>query len=584
MKKLFKYFKKEIPLATVGIVFVAMSAFIQLYQIQLMAEIIDVGIATSNFAVISSVGLKMVGLALLGLVFGIVGLIIPSQVSNNFAQKLREDVFEKIQTYSLKNMSTFQTSSLVTRLTNDINFLQRALMMSLRMLVRAPVFLISTVLLTYMTSPELSKVMLGAVIALSFVFYFIVREGFPRFIKLQNQVDKMNRKIQESLMNIRVIKSFVREEDENKDFSVENEDLYQVSVSANILISFMGPALMTAINFATILVVYLAADLIVNEQLIMIGDLLVFVNYLRFTMFSMMMITRVFMMLSRSKASVIRVNEVLDTDADIVSKDNVEIINNGAGHIVFENVSFRYYPDSDCILRDLNFEIKPGQNVGVIGSTGSGKSTLIHLLARLIDVTQGRILLDGVDIRDIDLKVLRAQFGFVPQNNVLFSGTVAENLRLGNKDASLDDLKKAAKAADIYDYLIDQPKQFDSIVQQGGSNYSGGQQQRLSIARALVTDPKILVLDDSTSALDTATEARVKESLNSMYSDITIINVAQKISSIIDSDNILVIDEGRIVGEGSHSQLMDYCDVYQEIYDSQMEKGGLEWVKEEKEV
>ena len=576
MKKLYKYFHPELMISIIGILFVGGSAFIELYQIRLMAEIIDVGIANADFSIILNVGLKMVGLALLRLAFGINRLIFPSQASNNFALRLREEVFSKIQTYSIKNMSEFQTSSLVTRLTNDINFLQRVVMMSLRMLVRAPVFLVSTVFLTYLTSPQLSLVMFAAVMALSLVFFFVVKQGFPRFMKLQEQIDKMNRKIQESLMNIRVIKSFVREEDENDAFKKENEDLYKASVHANILMTIMNPALMAAINLATIIVVYLSGYLIVDLGLIQIGDLLVFVNYLRFTMFSMLMITYVLMMLSRSKASLVRINEVLDTDADITSKDSAKLVENGKGHIVFEDVSFQYFKEAECVLSDINFEVKPGEHIGIIGSTGSGKSTLIHLLARLIDVSKGRILLDGVDIRDIDLKHLRSQFGFVPQHNVLFSGTVAENLKLGNKSASSKDLEKATKAADIYNYLIDEPDQFDSIVQQGGSNFSGGQKQRLAIARALVINPKILVLDDSTSALDAATEARVKESLKTMYSDITMINVAQKISSIIDSDKILVIDQGKIVGQGTHDQLLKNCHVYQEIYDSQMEKGGLE--------
>lgn len=381
-------------------------------------------------------------------------------------------------------------------------------------------------------------------------------------------------------MNVRVIKSFVREEDENETFKKENEDLYKASVHANILMTIMNPTLMAAINLATIVVVYLSGHLIVRMQLIQIGDLLVFVNYLRFTMFSMMMITYVLMMLSRSKASVVRINKILDTDADITSLEETKNIMQPKGHIKFENVSFKYYADAENVLSNISFEVMPGQRIGIIGSTGSGKSTLINLLARLIDVTEGRILFDGTDIRNIDIKELRSQFGFVPQHNVLFSGTVAENLRLGNKDASLETLVKATKAADIYNYLKEEPKQFETIVQQGGSNFSGGQKQRLSIARALAINPKILVLDDSTSALDAATEQRVKESLQKHYSDITIINVAQKISSVIDSDRILVIDEGKIVGQGIHTELIETCHVYQEIYDSQMEKGGLEWAVE----
>ncbi len=577
MKNLFKYFKPELPIAILGIIFVGTVAFIELYQIQLMAEIIDVGIANADFSIILNVGVKMVGLALLGALIAMLGLVFPSQASNNFALNLRKDVFAKVQTYSLKDMSNFQTSSLVTRLTNDINFLQRALMMSMRLLVRAPVFLISTVLMTYIASPELSWVMLVAVLFLSIILLYVVRQGFPRFIKLQEKTDSMNRKVQETLMNIRVIKSFVREDDENESFVKENDDLYEASVHANMLMVIMNPALMTAINFATIVVVYVSAHLIVDLGLINLGDLLVFINYLRFTMFSMMMITHVLMMISRSKASAIRINEVLNTDTQIASSENaVEISENSKGHLKFDNVSFRYYDDADNVLSNLNFEIKPGEHVGIIGSTGSGKSTLIHLMARLIDVSEGVIYYDGVDIRDLDLRDLRSQFGFVPQHNVLFSGTIAENLRLGNENADMNDLIRASKAADIFNYIDQEPKGFDEIVQQGGSNFSGGQKQRLCIARALAIEPKILVLDDSTSALDAATEARVKEAIKELYADITVISIAQKISSISDSDRILVMEEGEIVGQGTHDELMQSCFVYREIYDSQMEKGDLE--------
>lgn len=577
MKNLFKYFKPELPIAILGIIFVGTVAFIELYQIQLMAEIIDVGIANADFSIILNVGLKMVGLALLGALIAMLGLVFPSQASNNFALNLRKDVFAKVQTYSLKDMSNFQTSSLVTRLTNDINFLQRTLMMSLRLLVRAPVFLISTVLMTYIASPELSWVMLAAVLFLSIILLYVVRQGFPRFIKLQEKTDSMNRKVQETLMNIRVIKSFVREDDENESFVKENDDLYEASVHANMLMVIMNPALMTAINFATIVVVYVSAHLIVDLGLINLGDLLVFINYLRFTMFSMMMITHVLMMISRSKASAIRINEVLNTDTQIDSSENaVEISASSKGHLKFDNVSFRYYDDADNVLSNLNFEIKPGEHVGIIGSTGSGKSTLIHLMARLIDVSEGVIYYDGVDIRDLDLRDLRSQFGFVPQHNVLFSGTIAENLRLGNENADMNDLIRASKAADIFNYIDQEPKGFDEIVQQGGSNFSGGQKQRLCIARALAIEPKILVLDDSTSALDAATEARVKEAIKELYADITVISIAQKISSISDSDRILVMEEGEIVGQGTHDELMQSCFVYREIYDSQMEKGDLE--------
>lgn len=576
MKKFFKYFKPEIPAAILGIIFVGGVAFIELYQIQLMAEIIDVGIAQSDFNVILSVGLKMMGLALFAAAVAMLGLVFPSQVSNNFALRLREDLFKRIQTFSIKNMSTFQTSSLVTRLTNDVNFLQRTLMMCLRLLVRAPVFLVSTVYLTYIISPELSWVMLGAVVFLSLVLIYVIKAGFPRFVKLQKMVDHMNRKVQESLMNIRVIKSFVREDFEDDGFDTENKQLFDANVSAMNLMIVMNPALTGAVHFATLFIVWISAFLIVDQNMIQVGDLLVFINYLRFTMFSMMMITNVLMMVSRSKASVIRLSEVLDTDSDIRNATDAYQLDDVKGHIRFEDVSYRYYDDANNVLHNINLDINPGEHIGIIGSTGSGKSTLINLMARLIDVSEGKITLDGVDIRNLDMAFLRSQFGFVPQKNVLFTGTIGGNLRLGNENGTEADMRRATEASSIYSFIQENPQGFDYPVQQGGTNFSGGQRQRLCIARALMVNPRILVLDDSTSALDAATEQTVKASIAKMYSETTVISIAQKISSVADSDKIVVLDEGRIVGLSKHDELLESCTVYQEIYHSQMSKGGME--------
>ena len=576
MKMLLKYMKKESLIAALGIAFVGIVALMELYQIQLMAQIIDVGIAQSDFGIIVSVGTKMVLLAVVGAIVAMMGLYFPSEASNNFALRLREDVFAKIQTFSLKNMSSFQTSSLVTRLTNDINFLQRMVMMMLRMAVRAPVFLVSTVILTYFISPQLALVMFTAVVFLSIVLMYVIKQGFPRFVKLQEKVDGMNQKVQESLSNIRVIKSFVREKTEDVSFDVENEDLYEASVSANMLMAIMNPALMTAINFATVVVVYIASILIVDQRVMNVGDLVVVISYLRFTMFSMMMLTHVLMMVSRSKASLIRIQEVLETDADISNPEILTSIRDSRGKIEFKDVSFTYFEGTQNILTDIDFTIEPGEHIGIIGSTGSGKTTLINLLVRLIDVTEGEILLDGVNIKDLDLKELRSEFGFVPQKNVLFTGTIAENLRLGNPDASMELLERATKAASINAFIHEQELGYDAPIQQGGTNLSGGQRQRMCIARALIMNPKILVLDDSTSALDSATETQVKKSLESLYSDISIISIAQKISSVADSDKIVVLDQGRIVGLGKHDDLLETSSVYKEIFESQMKKGDLE--------
>ncbi len=572
MKRILKYFKPTFWWALLGVCFVAGSALIELYQIRMMGNIIDVGIQNSDMRLILNTGYKMIGLSFLGIFISVMGLVIPASVTTQFAHRLRTDLYEKIQEFSIKNVNRFQTASLVTRLTNDVDFLQRTALMSLRMLVRAPVLLVSTVSLTYMTNKFLSRVPLIAVILLSFVMVFVVVKGFPRFIFLQEKLDGLNRKIQESLINVRVIKSFVREDMEEERFSEDNEGFFEASMRAHELMLLIDPALMGAINFATIGIMYFASFLIIDSKVIAIGDLLVFVNYLRFTMFSMMMITNVFMMMTRSKASLQRINEIFDETIEIETTTNTVIDKAVRPVIEFKDVSFKYFEEEEVknTLEDINLSIYPGERLGIIGSTGSGKTTLINLLGRLTDVTTGEITINDTNIKSLDLKSLRALFGFVPQKNILFQGTIASNLRLGNEFASDDLLKLVSDTAQIGTYIESQDLKFESVVQQGGLNFSGGQRQRLCIARALAVEPEVLILDDSTSALDAQTEQNVMQKLNENFKDMTIISIAQKISSVASMDRIAVMNEGKIVGLGTHNDLLKTCDVYQEIYDSQI--------------
>ncbi len=570
MKRIFQYFKPRLFLAIIGISFVAGSALIELYQIQMMGQIIDVGIQNGDMSLIYRIGFKMIGFSLLGIFISVLGLVIPATVTTEFAHRLRTDLYEKIQGFSVKNMNKFQTASLVTRLTNDVDFLQRTALMSLRMLVRAPVLLVSTVSFTYMSNKFLSRVPLVAVIALSFVMVYVLIKGFPRFIFLQEKLDGLNRKIQESLINVRVIKSFVREDMEEERFSKDNQSFFDASMRAHELMLLIDPALQAAINFATIGIMYFASFLIIDLNVIAIGDLLVFVNYLRFTMFSMMMITNVFMMMTRSKASLQRINEVFDEVIDIRSEKDLSVEDMDEPVIEFKNVSFKYYEAGKPALENINLKIYPSERLGIIGSTGSGKSSLVNLLSRLMDVSEGEITINHKNIKDFDLKALRSLFGFVPQTNILFKGTIASNLRLGNEAASDSLLELASHTASIDTYIHTQEMKYESPVQQGGSNFSGGQRQRLCIARALVMEPKILILDDSTSALDAQTEQIVMQRLNENYPDLTILSIAQKISSVASMDRIVVLNEGRIVGLGKHEDLLLTCDIYKEIYDSQI--------------
>ena len=572
MKRILGYLKPDMWFALIGVSFVAISALLELYQIRIMGGIIDIGIQNADMGLIFKLGLKMIGLALLGLTIAVFGLIIPATVTTRFAHRLRTDLFEKIQSFSVKNVNNFQTASLVTRLTNDVDFLQRTTLMSLRMLIRAPVLLFSTVYLTYTTNAYLARIPFVAVILLSAVMAYVLTRGFPRFVTLQEKLDGLNRKIQESLINVRVIKSFVREDMEGERFSEDNKSFYDASMKAHGLMLLIDPALMAAINFATIFIVYFASFLIIDSKVIAIGDLLVFTNYLRFTMFSMFMLTHVFMMMTRSKASLQRINEVFDEPIDIKSEDGIIAPLDAPAHIEFKDVSFKYFDEEDVknTLKNINFEVKPKEKLGIIGSTGSGKTTLINLIGRLMDVTEGEVLLDGKNVKDYDLKSLRSLFGFVPQKNVLFKGTIASNLRLGNEDADESIFDKATQTANIYDFIQAQAEKYEYEVQQGGLNFSGGQRQRLAIARALAIEPKVLILDDSTSALDAETEKNVMRGLNENYEDLTIISIAQKISSVAMMDRILVLNEGEIVGLGKHDELLKTCSVYQEIYQSQI--------------
>ncbi len=574
MKRILKYFKPNLPLTLLGILLVGLSALVELYQIRVMGNIIDIGIANADMNLILKLGGLMILLAIVGVGVALLGLIIPATVTNRVAHRLRSDLYEKIQKFSVKNVNKFQTASLITRLTNDVDFIQRTALMTLRMFVRAPVLLVSTVYLTYITNRSLSRIPMVAVILLAIAMGLVVTKGFPKFIRVQDRLDKLNKKIQESLMNIRVIKSFVREDYEDQRFSEENKEYYGAALDAHNLMLLIDPALSVAINFSTVLIMWFASFLILDQQTLTIGDLLVFVNYLRFTMFSMNMMTHVFMMFTRSKASLMRINAVFDEVIDINNKEDA-IVTDLKGHIEFRNVSFKYYEEESVknTLSNLSFTIKPGEKIGIIGSTGSGKTTLVNLLGRLIDPTEGQIFVDGLPISDYDIKALRKTFGFVPQKNVLFSGTIASNLRLGNPDADVSLMDKVTKAASIHAFIEDSIDGYDTVVQQGGVNFSGGQRQRLCIARALAIDPKVLILDDSTSALDAATEGRVREAVNEEFKGLTLISVAQKISSVANMDRIIVLNEGVIVGYDTHDNLLESSSVYQEIYQSQMRNG-----------
>ncbi len=575
MREFLKGFKKQRVATIITIVTTILVIIIELYQTQLLSNIIDVGIANLDMNYIWQVGLFMVFLATINIVFGVSATTLAAKASNFITYDVRTKVYEKIQHFSLRTYTSYTTGSLITRLTNDLDFLQRTIMFGLRLLVRAPIMLVSAVIIVWNSSARIAYMIILVLLFLLLAIAFIVYKSFPRFGALQKAVDKLNQHVEESLTNIRVIKSFVREKDEDDRFETTNHNLRSKNLHAMQYILFFDPIMMFSLNLATLLILGIGSQLVVGSGSVLIGDILVFINYMRFTLFSLMMLTMMFNMTAMAKASYNRINEVLKEPIEIDDPVQPVSISQPQGAISFENVRFKFHEENELdVIKDVSFQIEPGQMVGIIGSTGSGKSTLFYLLERLVIPQSGAIKIDGVNINDMTLEELRSLIGFVPQRNTLFTGSIAYNLRWGDAEASLETLQWASEIADAKSFIESLDDGFDSELQQGGSNLSGGQRQRLCIARAIVPKPKILLLDDSTSALDAATEARVLERFNQELSGTTILNIAQKISSVKDSDLILVLDDGNLVDQGTHEQLLASSQVYQEIYHSQLDKGG----------
>ena len=544
----------------------------------LMSKIVDTGIPTKDIGYISNIGLIMVALALIAIAGGIANMWLTSTGSMGFGANLRNALFDKLQSFSFKNIDQFSTASLVTRLTNDVNNLQQTFMMSLRILMRAPMMLIVSFILAYSINPELSVVLAVAIPVLIVLVAVIMKLAVGRFGKMQEKIDAINRVIQENLIGIRVVKSFVRSEHEIQKFQKANDDFMNSAIRA-ITIAILGmPVMMFVLNGATLAVIWLGGGMVMQGTL-GTGQLISFISYIMQIMMSVMMISMVMIMGARAEASAKRVVEVLDTKVDIAEKPEVAAAAASAspkvtkGKVEFRNVSFKYNlndPGGD-ILCDINFTANPGEVIGIVGSTGSGKTSLINLIPRLYDATGGSVLVDGVDVRDYKLEDLREGVGVVLQKNILFSGTIKDNLRWGNETATDEQIEEACRDAQIHDFIVSQPKGYDTELGQGGVNVSGGQKQRLCIARAMLKKPKILILDDSTSAVDTATEAQIREAFYHNLAETTVFIIAQRISSVRGADKIIVLDEGTGAGMGTHKELLQQNDIYQEILASQRE-------------
>ena len=536
----------------------------------LYASIINTGVEGADVGHIVLICALMVLTSVGMMLGGVGGAYFGARAAVNFAADLRRDVFAKVQKFSFANIDRFSTGSLVTRLTNDVTQVMNFVNMLLRMCLRAPGMLIGALIMVIVREPELARVLLVTIPVLLVVMLLVIRMGLPRFTRMQGRIDALNTDVQENLTNVRVVKSFVREDFEQQKFDYANGELKQAGLSAMRVMVMMMPLMMLIMNLTSVAVVWLGGNRVIAGGML-VGDLSAFITYITQILMSLLMVSMLFVMSSRSIASARRISEVLDEQVDLTDENCAQPERRVTqGSVEFRNVSFRYYKNSEeKVLDKVNLRILPGQTVGVIGSTGSGKSTLVSMIPRLYDVDEGEVLVDGVNVKDYSLKHLRDGVGMVLQTNGLFSGTIAENLRWGDEDASDAEIRAAARSAQADEFVERFPDGYESGLDQGGTNVSGGQKQRLCIARALLKKPKILILDDSTSAVDTATEARIRSAFTNELKDSTKIIIAQRISSVRDADQIIVLDEGRITGVGTHDELRRRNREYQEIYESQ---------------
>ncbi len=518
-------------------------------------------------------GLIMFVLAVIGLCGGLATMKASSVASQKFSYRLRNDVYKKVSEFSFKNIDSFSTSSLTTRMTNDITALQNTLMMGLRMFFRAPALMLVAAVLAFRINHKLSLIIIVLLPIIFVIVAIVLKFGFPLFKKMQKRIDNVNRVVQENLIGIRVVKAFVREDREKNKFHKASDDLAaQGAKAAGIVVSVM-PILMLMMNVVIIYIYYRGAN-DAAKGVMDVGEISVLASYILQVLMNIMMVSMLFIMLARAKVCGDRVVEVLDTEIDITNPENAYVPASPKGEVEYKNVSFGYH-EGDTVLKNISFKAPAGSVIGIIGSTGCGKSSLVNLMPRLYDVNEGEVLIDGVDVRKYDLTSLRDLIGVVLQKNVLFSGTISSNIKWGKPDASEEEIIDACKWAQAHDFILRQPDGYETDLSQGGLNLSGGQKQRLCIARAMIKKPKILILDDSTSAVDTATEAKIRESFCSSLNDTTVFIIAQRISSVQDADKILVIDDGEIKGVGTHDELIEENKIYQEIYQTQ-QKGVLE--------
>lgn len=535
-----------------------------------MADVIDNGVLPKDLSVITDVGIKMVIISIIGLIFSIINVYVSSRTSIGFGTDLRSSLFDKIQQLSFSEIDKFSSASLITRLTNDISRIQQVILMGMRLMLRSPLMLVMAIVFVFKINADLAIILMGAVPVLGVSVFLILRKGFPLFIKVQQKVDNLNGIVRENLINIRVVKSFVREDFEVKKFNKSSEDLRDMVIRASNIVISIFPIMQLIMNLSVIVILWIGGGKVMTGEL-KVGELISFVNYLVQILMALMLLSMVIMNVARASASSQRVLEVLNTEPSLLNTE--EALKNQpqvkSGEVIFRNVYFRYSGGQNDVLKNINFHIHKGETIAVVGATGAAKSSMLQLIPRLYDTTQGEVLIDRINVKGYELEELHANIGMVLQKNELFTGSIIDNLRWGKPDATMEEVEEATKAAQAHDFIMSFSDGYDTLLGRGGINLSGGQKQRICIARALLRKPKILILDDSTSAIDSDTEQKIRHNLHTLLQDTTVFMITQRINTMQSADRVIVLEDGEIDAIGKPHELIEKSKVYQEIYNSQ---------------
>ncbi len=570
LRRIYRYMAPYKKWALIAPILVMFAVLAELMQPAIMQRMVDIGVAEQDMPYILRNGGLLILLALIGAFGGIVSAYYASKASMSMARDLRRDLFVKIQSLSFPNLDELETGQLITRLTNDVTQVQTLSFLSLRLLIRAPIMLIGSVVMALIVSPQLAWIMAIMIPILLIILALVIRKAFPVYKQVQGKLDSVNQVVQENLSGIRVIKAFVRKDFENNRFDAVNHEYRDITVKAAHILAMIFPVILMILNLAIVAAVWYGGSAVIEGDM-QIGQIMSFINYIMLLLMSLMMVAMVMMIMSRAEASASRILEVLNATPAILNQDEPKMPISPRGEVEFRDVCFSYQANcGDSVLKNISLTISPGKTLAILGSTGSGKSTLVQLIPRFYDASQGEVLIDGINVKEVSKEWLRNQIGFAMQKAVLFSGTIRENLTFGRSDATEEEMIHAAKIAQAHDFIMKMPAGYDTFLEQRGVNLSGGQKQRIAIARAIITEPAILILDDSTSAVDVETEVKIRAGLKHFMKDRTSILIAQRISSVMTADTILVLDDGAIESIGTHDSLMKESTVYRELYDSQL--------------